>query len=72
MSLYDPTPSTGKIVIRLTENSNGALKSITDLRYRIDGSLSEGLESGALRSTQYLQLKLSARLAKIEVDLDTL
>lgn len=72
MSLVDPAPSMGKIVIRLTEKEKNALKSLTHLQYSVAGNLTEGLESGALRSTQYLQMKLSAKIAKIEVDIDSL
>ena len=72
MSLVDPAPSMGKIVIRLTEKEKDALKSLTHLQYSVAGNLTKGLESGALRSTQYLQMKLSAKIAKIEVDIDSL
>lgn len=72
LSLVDPTASTGKIIIRLTEKEKGALKSLTHLQYSVAGDLAEGLQSGALRSTQYLQMKLSARVAQISMDLDSL
>lgn len=72
LSLVDPTASTGKIIIRLTEKEKDALKSLTHLQYNVAGDLAEGLQSGALRSTQYLQMKLSARVAQISMDLDSL
>lgn len=72
LSLVDPTASTGKIIIRLTEKEKDALKSLTHLQYSVAGDLAEGLQSGALRSTQYLQMKLSARVAQISMDLDSL
>ncbi len=72
LSLVDPTTSTGKIIIRLTEKEKDALKSLTHLQYNVAGDLAEGLQSGALRSTQYLQMKLSARVAQISMDLDSL
>lgn len=72
LNLVDPTPSTGKIVIRLTEEETGALKSLTHLKYTVAGSLAEGLQNGVLRNTQYLQMKLSARISQITVDLGSL
>lgn len=72
LNLVDPTPSTGKIVIRLTEEETGALKSLTHLKYTVAGSLAEGLQNGVLRNTQYLQMKLSARISQIAVDLGSL
>ncbi len=71
-SLNEPTPSTGKIVIKLQEEEKEALKSLTHIEWGIDGDLAKGLEHGILRNTQYLQLKLSAKIAKVEVDLDEL
>ncbi|MBQ8424222.1 MAG: hypothetical protein IJY36_08230 [Coprobacter sp.] len=71
-SLDNPTPSTDKIVIKLNETEAEALKSLTHIKWRVQGDLAEGLKSGTLRDTQYLQLRLSAKIAKIEVDLDEL
>ncbi len=68
----DPTPSTGQIVIQLTEDEKYALQALTHIQYHVVADLAESLKSGALRSTQYLQLTMTAEVADISVDLDSL
>ncbi|MCD7709926.1 MAG: hypothetical protein LUI04_00990 [Porphyromonadaceae bacterium] len=72
LQLDNPTPATGKIVICLYEKEENALKQVTHLQYSVEGNLADGLSNGLLRSTQYLQLQLSAKVANIEIDLDSL
>ena len=74
----DSAPKQGKVIARLAETVPGALKQLMAVRYTLSGKPANTNSAngtpivGTLRSTQYVQLKLSASIKNIEVDLDSL
>lgn len=74
----DSDPKQGKVIARLAETVPGALKQLMAVRYTLSGKPANTNSAngtpivGTLRSTQYVQLKLSASIKNIEVDIDSL
>lgn len=74
----DSAPKQGKVIARLAETVPGALKQLMAVRYTLSGKPANTNSAngtpivGTLRSTQYVQLKLSASIKNIEVDIDSL
>lgn len=69
-SSLNPRPAVGDIIASLKALDPDALKKMSAIRYTLSGDPAGA--SGTLRSTQYLQLKMTATISGVSVDLDSL
>ena len=77
-SSLDATPTGGKVIASLKALDRDALKKLTAIRYTLSGdpantsTTNDSPVVGTLRNTQYLQLKMTATISGVSVDLDSL